>query len=1450
MTCGTELRSDQLLALQLASFDSLNESVVCSQTVKKIASGLVTDEHYCDFAAALRTQTEQHHSNIEPNTLPSSVTNKANVDRRLLPRIFAYIQNVLGLKFTLDACSNDSGDNAHCTTFCSPNNSFLSFDCSGHRVWLNPPFHVAKEFIQHYLQCKAKDPHRTSCCLVVPLWESASYWPLVKNWQQVLRFEVGYQLFDVPAGNSTRRTLPGIPWPVVVLYDPPAPVAHTSICAVVSSTKGTSSPKTQQQTTKNTKDYTMHFSGTLAGAPVDCFVDSGCTTSICNQNLVQKYGYKVTPTHHQVILADGTSIQALGTVTMVLRIQKYRQKVTLLVLPLDNNFDVILGCDWLQKHKATMSWQDMCLTVHSGNRKFKLVRQLAQPDPVDLATAADTSTAGVQHSLLSAMQVKRILRKKPQTLSQAYLCFIRSMEDDNNSSMIINDGLVPQEDLKLLLDEYQHLFPEELPPGLPPHRTPHHIQLMPNEKIPARSPYRLTPLEKKELEKQVAHLLKLGYIRPSSSPFASPVLFVPKPGTNPDGSPKLRMCVDYRALNRITVKNKYPLPRIDDIFDRLSSSTVFSSIDLYSGYWQVRMSDDDAPKTAFTTHLGLFEFLVLPFGLCNAPSTFQTLMNTVLQKEIAEGFVVVYIDDILVHSTSPEQHLVHLKRVFDTLTKNQLYCQAAKCEFNMKELKFLGHIVGNGQIKPDPKKVKAVVDWPQPKDVHEVRAFVGLATYFRKFIQGYSALVAPLTDLFKGAKKKPRIKRTNVPPAPPFNFGPEAQEAFEGVKQALVTAPALRLPDWNKTFEVICDGSPFAVGAVLLQDGYPLAFESRKLNKAEKNYSQREREILSLIHAIKAWDVYLRHSKFTLITDHCPLTFLQSQKNMTDRLWRWVSMLQQYNFEIKWKPGKTNVADPISRRPDYVSMLLALRSRKDPAAAAMAQKQDTIFKDIKQGYVLDPYFRNKSNTRKYNLVNGIYYAGDKVVVPESAQLRNRILYEAHDTPYAGHLGVPKTVDKILQLGYTWPGLRTYVNKYVKSCVSCQRNKNSTQKPAGLLQFITIPEAPWLVVAVDMIAELPLTKNGYNAIVVFVDHLTKMVHFVPTVTTLDAQGYAKLFRDHVFKLHGIPEKVISDRGVQFVNNFIRALYAYVGTKAAPSTAFHPQTNGQTEVTNRILEQMLRHFVSSTQDDWDEYLACAEFAYNSSKHSSTGEIPFELNYGYLPRTPFHAFNLDKPLPVQVDKAKPTPAARRFAQKQADALKRARQCLAEAKNKYKQQADKHRKAVEFKVGDQVLLATRNIKLKTVSGPGSQKLMPRFIGPYTVAELRGNTACKLDLPPELKALHPTFHVSLLKLYDASRHVPSPKPVLVDGNIEFEVEAILEHRDVNRTKTNKNTGNKRKSIKREYLVKWKGYGNESNTWEPESNCKNCPLVVQAYWDRLASKPSRPRSTRTKKRKR
>ena len=438
----------------------------------------------------------------------------------------------------------------------------------------------------------------------------------------------------------------------------------------------------------------------------------------------------------------------------------------------------------------------------------------------------------------------------------------------------------------LVVCEYADVFPDDLP-GMPPDRDIEFIiELQPGTAPISKRPYRMPPKELAELKIQLQELLDKGFIRPSASPWGCPALFVKKKDDS------LRLCVDYRPLNAVTIKNKYPLPRIDVLFDQLAGARIFSKIDLRSGYHQIKIRSCDIPKTAFSTRYGLYEYLVMSFGLTNAPAYFMYLMNSVFMPEL-DKFVVVFIDDILIYSKNKEDHAKHLRIVLQRLRDHQLYAKFSKCEFWLGSVKFLGHTISSEGIAVDPSKVQEVMDWKPPSSVHQIRSFLGLAGYYRRFIPDFSRIAKPMTELLKNGVK--------------FVWDEKCEKSFHTLREQLTTAPVLAQPDNTKSFDVYCDASGTGLGCVLMQDNRVIAYASRALRPHEQNYPTHDLELAAVIHALKIWRHYLMGTHCNIYTDHKSLKYIFTQADLNMRQRRWLELIKDYDLEVHYHPGKANV---------------------------------------------------------------------------------------------------------------------------------------------------------------------------------------------------------------------------------------------------------------------------------------------------------------------------------------------------------------------------------------------------------------------------------------------------------------------------------------------------------------------------------------------------------------
>ncbi|KAJ9529157.1 hypothetical protein QJQ45_007831 [Haematococcus lacustris] len=1161
--------------------------------------------------------------------------------------------------------------------------------------------------------------------------------------------------------------------------------------------------------------------------------------------------------------ANNTVLSCSQFVKAELRLPGVTVPCQLNVMPsLLPDFDVLLGNDWLNEHEAVMSYQDKTLSLACD-----------KSEPVVLpCPSAGVSQSGQSAVSNPASFLVNALRAKPPLASAKVAArWLRKGGTGVLALITVDNSSTPDpapaepdlppgvsQALNALLDEYADVFAPitSLPPERP---VGHAIPLVPDARPSVVPQYRMSQDEHAELKKQVQDLLAKGMIEPSSSPFAAPILFVKKK------SGELRMCLDYRQLNKITIRDQYPLPRIDDLFDKLSGCTVFSSLDLQAGYNQIRITPEDVPKTAFRTPDGHYQFKVLSFGLCNAPATFQRVMNDAFAP-VLNQCALVYLDDILVMSKSVDEHLKHLRKVFDLLRLNKLYAKQSKCEFMRTTLKFLGHVIFAGAIAVDPEKIKSISSWPVPQSLQQLQSFLGAANFVRKFVHNFSVLAAPLTDLCGKAGDSFLW----------HNWPADELKAFASLKAAVAQVPMLRLPDHTQPFQVYCDASLQGVGAVLMQDGYPLAYLSKKLSSAERNYTTGEQELLALITACKEWRCYLEGVPFTLFTDHKPLTALPTQKVLSRRQARWMEFLSRFTFDLQYLPGDANPADPLSRipaGPQDCAMVCVVTTRRQakqslergevrvaqalpqvppvgtpsnaPTAVDALAPRPTVSDNpvaahhsrlpeleapsaadtsvhypaapahpleladhLVHGYRLDPAFTAEADlSGMYMDDHGLWRRTGKgtVMVPNDPELREYILHEMHDAAYAGHVGITKTLERLSRVFY-WDTMRADVRHYVTTCDACQRDKSSTLKPGGLLNPLSIPDYRWESVSMDLITKLPSASHGFDAICVFVDRLSKMVHFVPCKESMNAKGFARLFVDNVFKLHGLPKDMVSDRGPHFHNTFWHHVQKLLGMRGSLSSSYHPQSDGQTERYNRVLEEMLRHYISPTQADWPDYLSLAEFAVNNSWQESIKSTPFLVNTGQSPITPM--------LHSLPDKGR-CPEGLSYATWWQEAVAKAKLCMQAAQQRQAAYANQDRRDVHYKVGQMVLLSTKNMRLK----PGkARKLLPRFVGPFKVLDLVGQVAVNLQLPASMSRLHPVFHVSLIKPYTGTDVGFMPPPVeWLDEEPVYYVERLLDHRHVHAGKA------------KEYLVQWEGYDADHNTWEPRSNLVGCDKILAEY---------------------
>ncbi|KAG8491018.1 hypothetical protein CXB51_014151 [Gossypium anomalum] len=899
----------------------------------------------------------------------------------------------------------------------------------------------------------------------------------------------------------------------------------------------------------------------------------------------------------------------------------------LMLLSFDE-FDVILGMDWLTVHDAVVNCKRKTIDLRCANNEIIRVES--------------TDLNGLP-AIMSSMLAQKYVRKG----CEAYLAYVL---DNKESEKKLES--VP------VICEYSDVFPEELP-GLPPvQEVEFGIELVPGATPISIAPYRMALTELKELKTQLQELTDRGFARPSFSAWGAPVLFVKKK----DGT--MKMCTDYRQLNKVTIKNKYLLSRIDDLFDQLKGASVFSKIDLRSGYYQLRARDSDIPKTAFRMRYGHYEFLVMPFGLTNAPAIFMDLMNQIF-RQCLDQFVVVFIDDILVYSRDETEHAEHLRLVLQILRDKQLYAKFSKCEFWLREVSFLGHVVSALGIQVDPSKISAILDWKASRNITEVRSFLGLAGYYRRFVKGFSMIATPMMKLLQKDVK--------------FEWSEKCQKSFDQLKTYLTEAPVLVQPESGKEFVIYSDASLLGLGCVLMQEGRVVAYASRQLKPHEKNYPTHDLKLAVILFALKIWRHYLFGEKCHVYLDHKSLKYWMSQRDLNLRQRRWIELLKDYELVIEYHPGKAYVvADALSHKSLFTlrAMNVHLSISSDNVLVAELKAKPLLIHQI------------------HELKFGTYFDDFE---------------QAHSSRMSVH-----------------------------PCLICQQVKAEHQVPSGLLQLIMIPEWKWDRITMDIVSGLPLSSSKKDTIWVVVDRLTKSAHFIPVRTDYSLDKLAELYVSQIVRLQWVPISIVSNRDPRFTSRFWKKLQEALGTKLHFSTAFHPQTDGQSERIIQILENMLRCCIIEFSGSWERYLPLIEFTYNNSFQSSIKMAPYEALYGRKCRTPL------------------------FWTK-----------LSETSDRQKSYADLKQKDIEYQVRDKVFLIVSPWK-KVIRFGHKGKLRPRFIRPYEISERVGSVTYRLILPPELEKIHNVFHVSMLRQYRSDpSHIINPSEVEIQSYLSYEEEPV-----------------------------------------------------------------------------
>lgn len=1123
-------------------------------------------------------------------------------------------------------------------------------------------------------------------------------------------------------------------------------------------------PQHNQRVCTEKADISSYIFIGVNGERIKALIDSGSEVNMINSELL--FQRQVDETKRTVLTGVGGTSVSFGQATLDVFIEEHQLNMHFKVVDekVLGEFGAFLGCNFLKACKANLDFNTNKLITESFS--VDLLSDYIQIDPRSHVQRSivikeknssifidgfDNDGVILPDCVIKSDECGRSQIIIANTSDSVKICNVRTLSGNKFDEEIlpvvslskpleIRDNHMNFEEkasINKILEDYKDVF-GELDPTNITSAGYHEINTIPGAKPTNVKLYRYPKVHEEEVNKQLKELLEKDVIEESNSPWTSPIWVVPKK-LDASGKTKWRIVCDFRNLNQITVSDSYPLPNIAEILDQLGKSKYFSILDLTSGFHQIPIKKEDQWKTGFSTPYNHYHFKMMPFGLKNAPACFQRIMNTVL-RGLQGSKCFVYLDDIVLYGDTLDQHNERLIEVLSRLKKNNLKVQIDKCEFLRKEVSYLGHIITENGVRMDPKKMEAVDNLNIPKNPKEVKSLMGMMGYYRRFIKNFGIISAPINNL---------LKKTTV-----FKWSEECDKAFNTLKQKLTEDITLKYPDFDKQFILTTDASSYGIGAVLSQlddNGFekPILFLSRQLNKAEKNYSTTEQECLAIVWAVKNCRHYLLGRKFIIKTDHQPLTWLFNVNDPGSRLVRWRLKLEEYDYEIQYKKGKTNVvADELSRN---VRMMLRNKKILNPPQSREPVQEDIqviqeepspeTLADNHDMYNLPTLYEENENFNSENLILSSPIDEDvddnlleeeidsssaeniencnQIAIP-STSIDNRVqlsddetiknlIHEQHCGPIGGHRGIT-AMENFLKKRFIIPNLRKRLEDYIGCCESCQLNKYDRQNRRLPMQLTPTSSTSNEQIFFDVIGPFKYgTIKKYGLTIQ--DNLTKYTRFCGIANT-KAHTIARALIDQWITIFGIPKTMISDNGTNLCGKIMQNVASYFGIKHITTSVAHPQTNGAVERAHARLAEFMRTTSEELKNcpKWEMRMKLASYCYNTTPHSAIGCSPHELMFGTTPRLISQIdFSPDEDNSYSNYLATFQSEMKTIWKKTQDKINANKQKIINNNNA----KVKRRKITEFKVGQQVYVQT-----KTFFG-AQNRVIKTWTGPYKILEV-----------------------------------------------------------------------------------------------------------------------------------